>query len=178
MSQSSVGFAQNYGTLPLYFGSSGQSFWDGKFAGLLDEVSLYNRALSSNEVAAIYSSGAAGKCKGSGGALVVAEPTNPDNDGVTSASYANRAALLQAEVAPWPGVRPPAIQSVVLKNGTAVIAWSANAGSTYRVQFTDNLVGTAWKDVQPDVQATGPTATAIDHLGSASQRFYRILLVR
>jgi Leucine-rich repeat (LRR) protein len=70
-STNSVSFAQDYGTLPLYFGTSGESYWDGKLAGTLDEVSLYNRALSSNEVAAIYAVGAAGKCKG---ASITVEP--------------------------------------------------------------------------------------------------------
>ena len=42
--QTNVTFAQNYGSLPLYFGSTGQSFWDHKLKGNLDEVSLYNRA--------------------------------------------------------------------------------------------------------------------------------------
>ena len=64
-STNSVSFAQDYGTLPLYFGTSGQpTYWDGKLKGALDEVSLYNRALSSSEVAAIYAAGAGGKCKG------------------------------------------------------------------------------------------------------------------
>ncbi len=62
-SQASVSFAQNYDTLPLYFGTSGQSYWDHKLNGVLDEVSLYNRALSSNEIAAVCLAGAAGKCK-------------------------------------------------------------------------------------------------------------------
>jgi hypothetical protein len=33
------------------------------FFGTIDEVSIYNRALSSNEVAAIYAAGSAGKCR-------------------------------------------------------------------------------------------------------------------
>ena len=61
-SQTNVSFAQDYGSFPLFFGSSGQSYWDRKFNGLLDEVSLYNRALSSNEIAAISAAGSAGKC--------------------------------------------------------------------------------------------------------------------
>jgi hypothetical protein len=61
--QASIGFAQSYGALPLYFGTSGQSLWDRKFYGLLDEVSLYNRALTAQEIAAIYAAGADGKCK-------------------------------------------------------------------------------------------------------------------
>jgi hypothetical protein len=55
---------QDYsGSWPLYFGTTGQSFWDGKLNGMLDEVSFYNRPLASNEIASIYNAGAAGKCK-------------------------------------------------------------------------------------------------------------------
>src|SRR5262249_11355422 len=62
--QASVSFAQDYGNFPLYFGTSGQPYWDHKFSGLLDEVSLYNRPLSASEIATEYSASAAGKCKG------------------------------------------------------------------------------------------------------------------
>jgi hypothetical protein len=62
--QAAVGFAQDYGTLPLFFGTSGQSFWDHKLKGNLDEASLYSRALDSTEISAIYNAGAAGKCHG------------------------------------------------------------------------------------------------------------------
>jgi uncharacterized repeat protein (TIGR03803 family) len=62
-SEASVGFTNDYGNFPLYFGSTGQSFYDGKLSGRLDEVTLYNRALGSNEIAAIYAAGAEGKCK-------------------------------------------------------------------------------------------------------------------
>jgi len=61
--QTNADFPQDYGTLPLYFGTSGESYWDHKLKGVLDEVSLYNRALSAGEIAAIYSAGASGKCK-------------------------------------------------------------------------------------------------------------------
>jgi len=61
-SQTNVSFPQDYGTNAVFFGSSGQTYWDGKLKGQLDEVSLYNRALSSNEIAAIYAAGSAGKC--------------------------------------------------------------------------------------------------------------------
>ncbi|HWX21374.1 MAG TPA: immunoglobulin domain-containing protein [Candidatus Binatia bacterium] len=62
--QTNVSFPQDYGTQPVYFGTSGQPYWDGKLKGRLDEVSLYNRALSSNEIAGIYAAGVSGKCKG------------------------------------------------------------------------------------------------------------------
>jgi hypothetical protein len=72
-----VNFPQDYGNYPLYFGSSGQPYWDRKFNGLLDEVSLYNRALSADEIAAIYNAGSDGKCKpgGAGASLSIALST-------------------------------------------------------------------------------------------------------
>ena len=44
---------------PLKIGGSGDC---ALFGGLLDEVSIYNRALSASEIAAIYNAGSAGKC--------------------------------------------------------------------------------------------------------------------
>ncbi len=64
-SRATVSFAQNYGNEPLFIGSSGQpSYWDARFEGSLDEISLYNRALSTNEILAIYAAGTngLGKC--------------------------------------------------------------------------------------------------------------------
>jgi lysophospholipase L1-like esterase len=61
--QTTVSFPQDYGTLPLFFGTSGQSFWDHKLSGSLDEVSLYNRVLSASEIQAVYTAGSAGKCR-------------------------------------------------------------------------------------------------------------------
>jgi hypothetical protein len=86
--QTNVSFAQNYGTLPLYFGTSGQTYWDGKFKGSLDEVSLYNRALSSNEVAAIYAAGSAGKCKVASGLTITAQPQSQTVSGGSGVSFA------------------------------------------------------------------------------------------
>ena len=61
--ETSVDFPIGYGDYPLYFATTGQSYWDHKFGGALDEVSLYNRALSASEIAAIYAAGRQGKCK-------------------------------------------------------------------------------------------------------------------
>src|SRR5581483_6466170 len=56
-------FPQDYGNHPLYFGTSNESYWDHKLGGALDEVCLYNRALSAAEIMAIYQTGPAGKRK-------------------------------------------------------------------------------------------------------------------
>ena len=61
--QTPVTFPQSYGPFPLYFSDTGQSYYDPKFSGALDEVSLYDRALSSNEIYSIYAAGRSGKAK-------------------------------------------------------------------------------------------------------------------
>jgi len=82
--QTNVSFPQDYGSYPLFFGSSGEAYWDGKLKGYLDEVSLYNRALSSSELAAIYAGGAAGKCKPAGPSIT----TQPQSQAATAGSTA------------------------------------------------------------------------------------------
>ena len=48
-----------------------------QYSGLMDELSLYNRALSSNEIAAIYNAGSAGKCTPAPLApIITQQPTN------------------------------------------------------------------------------------------------------
>jgi hypothetical protein len=72
----------------------------------------------------------------------------------------------------------PVIQSVALNSGAAIITWSTVPGSTYRLQYKDDLAGDKWNDAVPDVTATDVTATATNAIGSAPQRFYRVLLVQ
>src|SRR5579859_5627959 len=58
-----AGFALDYDTTPVFIGTSGT--WPpylSMFGGIIDEVSIYNRALSANEIAAIYNAGSGGKC--------------------------------------------------------------------------------------------------------------------
>ncbi len=46
------------------FGLPGEEHFDGRFFdGLIDEVQIYNRSLSDNEIASIYGAGSAGICK-------------------------------------------------------------------------------------------------------------------
>jgi hypothetical protein len=61
--QSNIDFPVAYGPYPLYFASTGQSYWDQKFAGALDEIGFYDRVLSSNEIHAIYAAGRKGRTK-------------------------------------------------------------------------------------------------------------------
>ncbi|HEV2694799.1 MAG TPA: LamG-like jellyroll fold domain-containing protein, partial [Verrucomicrobiae bacterium] len=46
------------------------------FNGILDEATIYNRALSSNEISAVYMIGAAGKCFTPMPPVIIVQPTN------------------------------------------------------------------------------------------------------
>ncbi|HEV2210475.1 MAG TPA: LamG-like jellyroll fold domain-containing protein [Verrucomicrobiae bacterium] len=46
------------------------------FLGLVDEASVYNRALSAAEIQAIYAAGSAGKCPGATLPVITSQPTN------------------------------------------------------------------------------------------------------
>jgi hypothetical protein len=69
------GFALDYGTDPVYIGTTGTwAPYLNMFGGIIDEVSIYNRALSSGEIAAIYNAGSAGKCYGPFPPAIVSQP--------------------------------------------------------------------------------------------------------
>jgi len=76
-------------TQPVFIGGTPHSCFPMYFPGVIDEPTIYNRALSATEISAIYSAGCAGKCKvdsDSDGltdlqeAWVGTDPNNPDTD--------------------------------------------------------------------------------------------------
>jgi hypothetical protein len=142
--QTNVSFPQDYGTLPLFFGTSGTTYWDRRLNGLLDEVSLYNRALSSNEISAIYDAGAAGKCK----------PLPPPPQVVNLPGSRIRAdqATLNGQIL-TPGSEAPAVTIYYgpVDGGTNAGAWAQAVGIGFQ---------------------TGPFAQTVSGLSSNTAYFY------
>jgi hypothetical protein len=60
--QAAVSAVVDYDTRPVFIGTSGETVFDGKLNGIVDEASIYNRALDASEVAMLYGAGSAGKC--------------------------------------------------------------------------------------------------------------------
>ncbi len=69
-----------YNTTFTFTASMGIAYLPGNascsFLGVMDEVSVYNRALASNEVAAIYLAGSEGKCFTPVAPIITTQPTN------------------------------------------------------------------------------------------------------
>ena len=78
-------------------GESGYGF--GYYAGLLDEVSIYGRALSGAEIQSIYNAGSGGKCESS--PVITAEPTNESVIVGTTASFSVGAGGTQPLTYQW-----------------------------------------------------------------------------
>jgi hypothetical protein len=76
---------------------------------------------------------------------------------------------------------PPAasILSILCSAGNTnvTITWTSVSNLVYRVQYKTSLASTSWLNLAPDVTATGSTASFTDHPGTASQRFYRVVLL-
>ncbi len=59
--------------------------------------------------------------------------------------------------------------------GRLTLRWAAERGRTYRLQYTDSLETRIWWDVSLPATSEGPEASTSVELGSASQRFYRVV---
>jgi len=71
---------------------------------------------------------------------------------------------------------PPITVSLALSNQDLAIAWNSVSGQTYRVEYKNDLSATTWSNLEPDVPASGPTASIVDALTNG-QRFYRVRLL-
>ena len=77
VAQASLGVFTPQTTADLYLGYRPHGGVAGtRFAGQMDEISLYSRALSSNEIVSIYLAGTAGKCVASLAPVITTQPTN------------------------------------------------------------------------------------------------------
>ncbi len=77
VAQQALGVIQPLTTFDLYLGRrvSGADYYT--FSGLIDEPAIYNRALTTNEIAAIYNAASAGKCTTVAVApTIISQPTN------------------------------------------------------------------------------------------------------
>jgi hypothetical protein len=71
----------------------------------------------------------------------------------------------------------PAIVSQNLVGTNLTIRWCAEPGRSYRVLFTDNVMGITWVAVPGDVVAVNTLASKTAPVVQPGQRFYRVMLL-
>jgi hypothetical protein len=95
------------------------------------------------------------------------------DDGIPSLSDTNTFAVTVN--APPP---PPVILNLAVTNGTVTIQWTAVAGHSYRLEYKDDFEDANWNASGSNILATEGTVVTTDAVGGASQRFYRVVLLR
>jgi subtilase family serine protease len=96
VAQSTLGSFTPQTTYSLYLGRRPGPDAIYNFVGLLDEASIYNRVLGSNEIAAIYNAGSAGKCYTPTPPFIISQPTNQTVTAGGTASFTVQAAGTQS----------------------------------------------------------------------------------
>lgn len=110
----------------------------GHYRGLLDEISIYDRALSANEIAAIYAAGAAGKCQIAARSLTQTSDKS-SGEGARLATPSRLVEKMGDRRGPLAATRAPA-------NGT--VAYNASAGASQIVPLErDKAFGYALPEV-------------------------------
>jgi hypothetical protein len=113
------------------------------------------------------------------GSYTVTADSNPLTDTVTaSGADICQGRTVTATANCFGPVGPLIVSSVTIANGTATVTWMAKSGVTYRLQWASNNQNSVWNNAPGDVTATGDTASKNDAVGSAKQRFYRVMVVR
>jgi hypothetical protein len=74
-------------------------------------------------------------------------------------------------------VPAPILQSVTLTGGVITFTWSGVAGLSYQVQSASDLSNPEWTNVAAAVTATGDLVSASEPVSTASQEFYRVILL-
>jgi len=130
-----VSITVDYDTRPVFIGTSGETVFDGKLNGIIDEASIYNRALDASEIAALYAAGAAGKCASATGlltTLAVFVQTLNLSDGISNSLDMKLQTALQALDSATAGDNPSAcnriaafLAEVGAQNGKAITSAQA-----------------------------------------------------
>jgi len=143
------------------------------FRGIVDELEIFNRALSQTEIQTVYNAGSAGKCKPKPSYVAqVQQPINPDGSSVFTVRRGVvpvKFSLTQGGVATC--ALPPASIAVTRTAGgttgeidESVYSGSADTGSNFRIdscRYIYNLsasglgVGTYRVDIKIDNQVVG-----------------------
>jgi hypothetical protein len=71
----------------------------------------------------------------------------------------------------------PVFLSVTHTNNTIGLTWSTMSGLVYQVQTSASMNPTNWSNLGGTLTANGSTLFASNVFGTATQRFYRVLLV-
>jgi hypothetical protein len=74
-------------------------------------------------------------------------------------------------------VPAPVLQSATLADSIITFTWSGIASLSYQVQSASDLSHPNWTNVATAVTAAGGVVSASEPISTASQQFYRVILL-
>jgi len=74
--------------------------------------------------------------------------------------------------------QPPTFTQLDLVGNQLTLGWQTTPGSTYRVEYTDDLANPNWQPLGPDIPAAGASLSITVNVTTPAQRFFRIGLVQ
>ncbi|MCL4785535.1 MAG: immunoglobulin domain-containing protein, partial [Verrucomicrobia bacterium] len=135
------------------------------FGGLLDEVLFFNRALGSNEVAAIYIAGAAGLCRPTDPPFIVTHPASRTNAPGSTASFSVSAGGSPPLAYQWLRGGSPLANDSRINGAQSNVLVIANVqlsdAGTYSVTVTNGAGSTNSLAAQLVVDATPPVLSQV-----------------
>jgi len=157
---------------------------DDVFNGLIDEVSIYNRALATSEVQALFNAGGAGKCRhgfkldwfkvaggggggGSGVRSLVGTIGQADAGTRGTNGQFSLVGGFWALPIPVQTVGAPALTIVPAAPGQAMISWTPNTPG-FALQETTSLVPASW------VNSPSGSANPVTVPATSPAKFYRL----
>jgi uncharacterized repeat protein (TIGR03803 family) len=118
-----------------------------------------------------------GNISGSTARILIVNNITATNAGTYTVIVSNALGSVTSAGAVLTVVGPPVFQSVAQGGGMLAFTWSAAPGQSYQVQSTTNLAANTWTNLGNAITTTNASLTASNALGTASQQFYRVLLL-
>lgn len=173
----------NYDTHPVLLGADLENGALSLFLnGLVDEAAIYNRALTRDEIVAIYNAGPAGKqlltpyqqwkqtYLGDAGA---SDTADPDGDGF------NNLAEYTADTNPTNALSKLQLTSVIRVPGGLALQWQGGILATQVLQRAFSLApAPAWQDLFTNLPPTPTSFSFTNSTGTNAGSFYRIRVSR
>jgi hypothetical protein len=153
---------------------------NGLFNGRIDEAAIYNRALGSNEIAAIYGAGDVGKVFLSDlqkWKLAYLGDINAPDAGDADGDGASNIQEYLAGTDPTNSASTFRITAIAKENKDIRVTWSMGSGRTNALQFTPGF-NTNFQDLFVIANTVGSVTNYLDRgaATNASARFYRVSL--
>ncbi len=74
-------------------------------------------------------------------------------------------------------IEPPSIMSITSTNASVTLTWNSFTNGMYRIEYSSSLAAVHWTALTPDIKAMSLSSSLTISLGSATERYWRVILL-